>query len=35
MTSSLSVYAGARANPMMAVVGNTLWMLGGVVEVIA
>ncbi|EIE25653.1 galactose oxidase [Coccomyxa subellipsoidea C-169] len=23
----------ARANPMMAVVGNTLWMLGGVVEV--
>ena len=25
--------AGARANPMMAVCGNTLWMLGGVVEV--
>ena len=26
-------WAGARANPMMAVCGNTLWMLGGVVEV--
>ena len=25
--------AGARANPMMAVCGNILWMLGGVVEV--
>lgn len=25
--------AGARANPMMAVVGNTLWLLGGLVEV--
>ena len=23
----------ARANPMLAVAGNTLWLLGGVVEV--